>query len=313
MSKKIKLAIGIATIILIIVCIAFLSLVIKQEVKKGTFSSESKSLNSKFSEAKFDMSQDAMPQKTENMPSESSPTESAGLKQSTHLVIRTGSINLIVKNINDSAKNITQYAESKNGWIVSSGINEQEEDHYGNVTVRVPAKIFNEAMIYFKGLAEKVSYEEVRGQDITEEYTDLQSNLKNLEATEIQLLEIMKRSGTISDVLAVQKELTTVRGQIEEIKGQIQYLKGSVEMATISINLALSEEMLPISSSQKWRPIYVVKQAWSSMISFAKGLSYFLIWIAIYAIIIVPIGIIIWIGKRKFKKRKIIKEMDKKV
>lgn len=132
------------------------------------------------------------------------------------MVIRTGTIHIVVEDIHSSIKSIVQYAENKGGWVVGSTISgivtEQEKTLSGSVVVRVPSKIFDEAMAYFKGLAEKVSYERTQGQDVTEEYTDIQSRLRNLEATETQLLKIMERAGTITEVLAVQRELTTVRG-----------------------------------------------------------------------------------------------------
>ncbi len=225
------------------------------------------------------------------------------------LVIRTGTINMVVKDITESVKSIIQYTENKGGWVVSSGVTEREEIPSGSITVRVPAEIFDEAMAHFKGLAEKVSYEGTQGQDVTEEYTDLQSQLRNLEAAESQLLKIMERSGTIPDVLAAQRELTTVRGQIEQTKGRIQYLERSAEMATISINLALSEELLPIPSAEKWRPVYVIKRAWSSFLGSLRGISYFLIWIGIYAIIWVPLGIIVWQVRKFWRRRKGIKKI----
>ena len=225
------------------------------------------------------------------------------------LVIRTGTINIVVKNITDSVKSIVQYTENKGGWIVLSGVTEQKEIPSGSVTVRVPAEIFDEAMVYFKGLAEKVSYEGTQGQDVTEEYTDLQSQLRNLEATESQLLKIMERSGTITEVLAVQRELTTIRGQIEQTKGRIQYLETSARMATISINLALSEELLPIPPAEKWRPVYIIKQAWRNLLGSLRGISYFLIWIGIYAIIWVPLGIVVWQARKFWKRRKEIKKV----
>lgn len=230
-------------------------------------------------------------------------------EETSRLVIRTGTINMVVKDITESVKSIIQYTENKGGWIVSSGVTEREEIPSGSVTVRVPAGIFDEAMAYFKGLAEKVSYEGTQGQDVTEEYTDLQSRLRNLEATETQLLKIMERSGTIPDVLAVQRELTNVRSQIEQTKGRMQYLERSAEMATISINLALSEDLLPIPPAEKWRPIYVIKLAWGSLLGFLRGISYFLIWISVYVIIWVPLGIIVWQVRKFWKRRKEIKKV----
>ena len=224
-------------------------------------------------------------------------------REGTRLVIRTGTIHMVVENINASVESIIKYTESKNGWVVNSKVTEREKVPSGSTTIRVPIEIFDEAMTYFKELSKKVSYEGTQGRDVTEEYTDLQSRLRNLEATETQLLEIMERSGTIPNVLAVQRELTNVRSQIEQTKGRIQYLEENAEMATITINLALSEELLPIPPSEKWRPTYVVRQAWSSLLVFLKGLSYFLIWIVVYAIIWVPLGIIVWYV-RKFCKRR---------
>ena len=225
------------------------------------------------------------------------------------LVIRTGTIHMVVKDIDSSVKSIIQYTESKGGWVVSSGITEREEIPSGSITVRVPAEIFDEAMAHFKGLAEKVSYEGTQGQDVTEEYTDLQSRLRNLEATETQLLKILARSGTIPDVLAAQRELTTIRGQIEQTKGRIQYLERSTEMATISINLALSEGLLPIPPAEKWRPVYIIKQAWTNLLDSLRGISYLLIWIGIYAIIWVPLVIIVWQVRKFWKRKKEIKRV----
>ncbi len=223
------------------------------------------------------------------------------------MVIKTGTMNMVVKDIKNSAEKISQYAEEKGGWIVSSSITEREKTPSGRIVVRVPAEIFDEAIAYFRGLAERIDYEGVQGQDITEEYTDLQSRLRNLEATETQLLKIMERSGTITEVLNVQRELTNVRGQIEQTKGRIQYLEQSVKMATITVNLALSEELLPIPPAEKWRPKYVFRQAWRSFLITLRSISYLLIWLAVYSLILIPLAAIIWQVKKFWKKRKAVK------
>jgi len=224
------------------------------------------------------------------------------------LVIKTGILNMVVKDIKGSVEKITQYTQEKRGWVVSSSVTEREQIPSGTIMIRIPAEIFNEAIAYFRGLAEKVTHESTRGQDVTEEYTDLQSQLRNLEATETQLLKIMERSGTISEVLSVQKELTNVREKIERTKGKTQYLERSVAMATITVNLALSEELLPIPPAEKWRPVYVLKRAWRSTLSTLRGISYLLIWIGTYALIWVPLGVIIWQVRKFWKRRKEIRK-----
>jgi len=220
------------------------------------------------------------------------------------LVIKIGTINMVVTEVESSVKSIVKYTESKGGWVVSSTITEKEKVPLGAITVRVPAEIFDEALVYFRGLAEKVTYERTQGQDVTEEYVDLQAQLRNLEATETQLLKIMERSGKISEVLEVQRELTNVRERIERIKGRMQYLEQSAKMATITVNLSLSEELLPIPPTEKWHPKYVLIRAWRSVLGALRNISYLLIWIIIYGLIWVPLVIIAWLIRKFWKKRK---------
>jgi len=225
------------------------------------------------------------------------------------LVIKTGTMNMVVKNIKDSIEKIIKYTQEKGGWVVSSSLTELETIPSGFVTVRVPAEDFDEAMTYFRGLAERVTYEGTQGQDVTEEYIDLQSRLRNLEASEAQLLKIMERSGKISEVLEVQRELTRTREEIERIKGRMQYLEQSAKMATITVNLALSEELLPIPPAEKWRPQYVLLQTWKSVLGFWRGFSYFAIKVIVWAVVWIPFGIVIWYGRKILRKRKEIKKI----
>lgn len=218
------------------------------------------------------------------------------------LVIKTGTINIIVKEIGTSVKKIIKYAEDKKGWVVSSSLMEGEEIPSAKVIIRIPSEIFDEAMVYLRELAERVSYETIEGQDVTEEYVDLQSRLRNLEAAENQLLKIMERSGKISEILEVHKELVNIREQIEKTKGRIQYLEESGKFATITINLALSEELLPIPPSEKWAPKYVFLQTWKNVLGFWREFSYLLIKILVWAQVWLPLLIIIWLSKKYWRK-----------
>ncbi len=232
--------------------------------------------------------------------------EATGVSEdaASRMVIKSGSLSMVVKDVVKTAKDIIAYTKEKNGWVISSTVGEKELVPYGQITVRVPAEKFDEAMEYVRGLAEKVKYENMAGEDITEQYTDLQSRLRNLEAAEEELLNIMKRSGKIADVLAVQQELTNVRGQIELLKGQMQYLDQSVRMALITVNLALSEDLLPIPPAEKWQPVYVLKQAWSSLLHASGGISYFIFWLLVYAAIWLPLAAIVWAVWKLIKRNK---------
>lgn len=315
MFKKILKILGITIIILIIV-IGGLALFIRLRYVGTSYRSPVTPYPETTDYSSYDEA--LMPQaapllglgKSTRQTSTGETTESNNSEQASRLVIKTGSLNMVVKDVVASAKEIIRYAEEKGGWVVSSSVSEHKELPSGSVTVRVLAENFDEAMEHFRGLAEKVEFEGSRGQDVTEEYTDLQSRLKNLEATESQLQKIMEQAGTITEVLSVQRELNTVRGQIELTKGRMQYLERSAEMATISVNLALSEDLLPIPPSEKWRPAYIIKRAWKSALNFLKGLSYLGIWVGIYGVVWVPLLIIVLVIRKILKKRKAAKQIQ---
>lgn len=221
---------------------------------------------------------------------------------SSRLVIKSATLHLVVKNIENTIRGISRYAEEKGGWVVKSNVEEKDGVPVGEISVRVPARDFEESLSFIRKLGERVIFEEVKGQDVTEEYVDLQAQLRNLQAAESQLLKIMERAGRISDVMEVFNELKNVREEIERIKGKIQYLEQSSAMSTINVKLALSEELLPIPPAQKWRPMYVAKRAWRSVVLILRGISYLIIWIAVLGVLWVPIvGIVWWMRKNKGK------------
>lgn len=226
------------------------------------------------------------------------PTEEGSLSE--RLVIKRGSLSLLVKNTLEAVKGVQEAAEELGGFVLSSRTwytDEKQERMKGEVTIKVPGEKFSEAMDKLKALALKVVSEQTFGQDVTEEYTDLESRLRNLEATETQLLEIMKRAGKISEVLEVQKELTRVREQIETTKGRMKYLKESAAMSTITATIATEEEELPIVE-ERWRPIKVVKDALRSLVSFWQRIANVVIWGVIFLGPLIFIGLIIWLIRK---------------
>jgi len=220
------------------------------------------------------------------------------------MIIKSGYLNLVVRDVLETARKITTFVKENGGWVVSSNISEEEKIPSGTITVRVPAEKFDEAKDYFRSLAQRVISDRVDAQDITEEYIDLESRLRNLEAAESQLLELIKKTGKISEILEVYRELTNITQQIEQIKGKMKYLSESAKMSSITVNLALSEELLPIPPAEKWRPKYVFLQAWKNVLNFWKGLSYLLIRLFVWAQVWVPLIVLVFVILKILKKRK---------
>lgn len=224
---------------------------------------------------------------------------------SERLIIKTGNLSLLVTNVRESVGKIHELAESMGGFITNSSISEIEEKEgqlRATVTLRVPAEKFGETLETLKNAAVKVKSENITGQDVTEEYTDLQSRLANLEATEEQLLQIMKRAGVIKDVLEVQRELNNVRGQIEQTKGRIKYLEESAKLSSVTVYLATEEEELPIVE-ERWRPLAAAKSGLRALFSFWQAIGDNVIYWAIFLSPIIIIGFAILLFKKLRPKK----------
>jgi len=218
-------------------------------------------------------------------------------------IIRTGQINIEVANISKAIDDIASIADELDGYVVSSSRYGDEGNVSGNVAIRVPANRFNEAFVKLRKLAVKVNYESTNSQDVTEEYTDLQAQLRNLEATEDQFLAILEKADKVEDILNVQRELSNVRGEIERVKGRIQYLDRTTDMSLIEVSLQETKAV----GKNGWDGLETLKSAVDGLIGFGKVLATIIIWLIIFIPLWIIIGVIVyftwWRKKRKAKSQ----------
>jgi len=173
-------------------------------------------------------------------PTEAGSSGDAFAGDTDRLIIRTGNLALVVEDVAQTIDLISKIATDTGGFVVNSQSYHIGESLRGTITVRVPSETFETAMASIAGLAVDVRSETTNSQDVTEEFVDLQARLKNLEATEQQLLVIMAKAEKVEDVLAVQRELTNTRAQIEQTKGRIQFLERSTSTSLIQVDLEQS-------------------------------------------------------------------------
>ena len=153
------------------------------------------------------------------------------------MVIRTGNMQIVVKEISPSLDNIVKIAADNGGYVVSSQKWKDNQRNFGSISIRVLAANYDKTVAALRSLAISVTSETSSSQDVTQEYTDLNSRLTNLQATEAQLLKIMATATKVEDVLAVQAQLTNVRGEIEQTKGRMLYLERTTSTSLITIQL----------------------------------------------------------------------------
>ncbi len=217
------------------------------------------------------------------------------------LIIRTGAMSIVVKDVPSVMDAVRVYVEGQGGFLVNGSLNSASSNPTASMTVRIPVEKYAATYEWVKGKAVKIASETSSGQDVTEEYVDLESQLRNLRVSEQQFLKIMERSGKISEVLEVQRELERVRGEIERVLGRQKYLSQSAKLATLTIYMSTEESQLPIVDPQKkWEPLTVMKAAFRSLTQFGQSFANAIIWVAIFAIVWVPAFLVyLWIRRRR--------------
>lgn len=196
------------------------------------------------------------------------------------MIIKTASVSVLVKSYSQASDQAVAAARSAGGYVTDSSTNsEAGVPTSGTMTVRVPASSF-ERVVEQLGKMGKVTSKTMGGEDVSAEYVDLESQLRNKRAEERQYLDIMNKAKRVTDIVTVSNELYRVRGEIEEMTGRMKYLKSSATMSTV--NLTLSEKEKP-----KPAPQGMIRQSFSdalaSLVGTLGSLAGLLIWLAVYS------------------------------
>ncbi len=219
------------------------------------------------------------------------------------LVIKNANLSIVVADPAKVVKEIGAMAERMGGFVVNSNVYQNSTNTgvkytEANILVRVPAEQLTAAMDEIKAKVKNaetdVTNESVTGQDVTSEYTDLSSRLRNLEDTAAQLRKIMEEASKTEDVLSVFNELQRVNGEIEVIKGQMKYYEESAAMSAISVYIQAEEAIAPISVGG-WKPQGVARDAVQALIDAYQVIASGAIWAVIFCLpILLPIGLVVF-------------------
>lgn len=204
------------------------------------------------------------------------------------LVIKDTSLSLVVKDVASVISQIETTAKSFGGYLVNSYLSKPESAASGNIIIRVPEEKRTEVLTALKGYAVKVVSESVSGNDVTDEYVDLQARLDILYKTKAKFDEISDKAYTVNDLLNVNRELINVQSQIDSIKGQQKYYEQSAKLSKITVYLSTDELALPYAPTNEWRPAVIFKTAVRSLVGAFRSLGTLVIWLVVFSPIIIP-------------------------
>ena len=221
-------------------------------------------------------------------------------------IIRSAELTLEVTTPQDVQRKISSIAESLGGFVVTSESKQRQTAEGAkpeieiSLVIRVPAAQFGAAMDQVRSAGNRVVQEKMTGEDVTEEFIDLEARIKTQKALEDQFLEIMKRANKVEDALEVERQIAEVRTEIEKLEGRKRFLENRASLSTITVSLQ-TPTAITVNTSGFGRDI---REAIADSVQVAIAIVLFLIR---FVIVMIPIFLLLilplWLLARYFMRR----------
>lgn len=185
-------------------------------------------------------------------------------------IIRNAEIGLEVEEPAPAQQRISAIAESNGGFIVTSEIKQLGSTSTSvTIVMRVPADKFGAAVEAIRTGGGTVLREKITGQDVTEEFIDLEARIRTKVALEQQFLEIMKQARSVSDALEVQSQIADVRTEIERLEGRKRFLENQSSLSTITVTISSPS---PVVRTESTSFMTSIKRAFGDAIDIGSGI-----------------------------------------
>jgi hypothetical protein len=216
-------------------------------------------------------------------------------------VVKTATLDVqVAKGDFDTAFQTASDIAGRYGGYVQSSSTSGTRVHSGMLTIRVPSSSFNDAMRDLAGLGVPQS-RSMSGQDVTNQYVDLNARLRTWQTQEAVLLRLMRRATSVEATLRVQTNLQDVQFRIEQIKGQLRVLENQTDLATIDLSMhepgaAIHPQQRPVRDE---RPS--LAEAWTKAVDGFLGVLYATVVGLGYLVPIALIALAVWFAVRRMR------------
>lgn len=220
------------------------------------------------------------------------------------MIIKNGEIDLVVQDTDVAIGQVTQIAIDSGGYVLTSQSWSVGEGKSATLTIAVMSEHFETAMRRLRDIADEVLRESSSGEDVTGEYVDLESRLRNLEATRERIRSFLDEAQTVEEALKVNQELARIEAEIEQVKGRMNYLAGRTAYSTITVNLDMPEALRPTPTPRPWLPQKTLRAASKAQVTLVRFLFDAAIWLIVFFGPYAVLGVLIVLGVRALVRRR---------
>jgi hypothetical protein len=217
-------------------------------------------------------------------------------------IVYTGSLDMVVADMQPALAQAKTAVMAAGGYIGASEESNDGTQPTAVITYRIPASRWEDVIGSLRGLATKVVEEKTQATEVGGRIVDLEAQLANLRASETALQDIAKSTAKVTDLLAVQQQLTDVRGQIELLDGQRAQLVDQVAYGTLVTTFGLEVEAVR-ATAKGWNPASDVDNATATLIGVGQGLVSVGIWLVIIGLPTLIVVVLVLLVLRVLLKR----------
>jgi hypothetical protein len=220
-----------------------------------------------------------------------------------YLTVRTKAVDELIEKVRSEVN-------TAGGYLVESSIQRIDgEKKNAHLLLRIPSEAFNSLLSFVEENSDELVERNVRGQDVTEEYVDLESRLKAKKVYEERLLSFLENAEKTEDLLKISEDLSVIQSEIEQVEGRMNYLRNRTDYASVNLTIRDSSITVPnISDNQQLNTVDRTKEAFvvslNKIASFLSTLivlfvGYLPIWLGLLLC-----GSAAWFVTRKMKQKR---------
>ncbi len=223
-------------------------------------------------------------------------------EKSVQKIVKEANLGLEVENYQNFSSKLLAVTEQYDGYIENSSENLNSEAS-ASFIIRVPNEQFPKLIADLEKLG-KVTTKQVSGKDVTGEFVDAESRLRNYRAQELRLLGLIEKAENLSEVVTLENELSRVRGEIETLQGRLNVLEDTVVYSTIRLDViqASKPEVTPPEGTVG-KAISNFKESCIALINFIGNIVTFTGWILPWVLFIGATGGSVVYYRRTKQKR----------
>lgn len=215
-------------------------------------------------------------------------------------IIKQGTVSLEVEEggFDPAFSRVVEAGRRYGGSVLSSSSRTEESDGttFGSVTLRVPSESYEDLLVGVGEIGE-VRSRDVTAEDVSEEFVDLESRQRNLEAQERFYLGLLEEAQGVPDAIAVQQQLTTITEQLEQVKGRLAFLDERTRFSTLTVELFEPGAEGPLAEDEPGAGPSLARSWQTAQDAFVNVVGALLVTLFFLAPIVLPallIGAVVW-------------------